>query len=106
MKVVLYKIQPAPRPDHMTSDGTVLHQWPYPLFVDETSEVHQSHSFNAVVGFVRDLAHQVIDFRLADVINGDENVIGAYVVVQDHDGGWATLITAVETFEKVRYIEK
>lgn len=96
----LYRIQPAPRTDHITSDGTELTQRPYPIVCDGAGNVEGMPSVSRVVGFVRDLARQQVDVswhEVAAVHVPLSDMVGTYVVVQDRSGNWSTLVTAVES---------
>jgi len=107
--VTLFKIQPAPKTDHITSDGTELQQRPYPIVVDEYGDVpepgQRSTGVVRVVGFTKDLARQEIDVPWWMFMRGRcamSDLVGSYVVIEQASGQLATLMTAVETFEKVR----
>jgi hypothetical protein len=102
----LYKIQPAPRTDHITDDGTELTQRPYPIVVDASGNAAENQALNVarVVGFVRDLARMEVDFSWHEVAAGHiamADVVGMYVIIQNREGAWSTLMTAVESFVKL-----
>ncbi len=97
-----WKIQTAPKTDHITGDGTELTQRPYPIVCDDWGNVVGLPTVSRVVGFVRDLARMEVDFSWHEVAArhiAEDEVVGMYVVIQAPDGHWATLMTAVETFE-------
>lgn len=98
----MFKIQPAPIPDHITEDGITLSKRPYPIIVDADGLTPEGGALDVVkvIGFVRDLSKQQVDLWWDDLMTlGDP--IGMYVIIQNRAGGWATLSTAVETFEEI-----
>ena len=94
---MIFKIQPASIPDHLTEDGQLLSKRPYPLTVDESGEIlNDSIQFVKVIGFVADLAKQQVDLWFADLTEADwPRIPGMYVIAVDPAGRWATLATAV-----------
>lgn len=95
------RVQPAPRTDNLTADGTELTQLPYPLFVGEDGAVGRQDFWDGrilrVVGFQRDLAVQQVDLWWRDALAAPEQAVGMYVVATDKDGGMFNLDTAIET---------
>jgi hypothetical protein len=104
-EAAMYKIQPAPIPDHITDDGETLSRRPYPIMVDRDgfTPVSGAQDIAKVIGFVRDLAKHQIDVRWHEVSTDPDSPyypVGMYVIVQNRAGQWATLSTAVDTFEE------
>lgn len=101
----MFKIQPAPIPDHITEDGVTLSRRPYPIIVDADGLTPEGGALDIVkvIGFVRDLSKQVVNLWWDDLMEDRDWTypVGMYVIIQNRAGGWATLSTAVETFEEI-----
>lgn len=100
-----FKIQNAPRIDHITDDGTAMTQLPYPIHADDTGQVQvpeiHAGTLVRVIGFQEDLARHEIDLWWADAQKDPTQAVGMYVVTTDDKGGMGVHMTAVDTFEKV-----
>ena len=96
----IVKIQPAPRIDNVI-DGHELTQLPYPLHVRSHDGKVLDNWAERVVGFARDLSRQQIDVWWAEAVRDMDpsEVVGLYIVIQNSDGGYAVLDTAVQKVE-------
>jgi hypothetical protein len=96
-------IQPAPRIDHITDDGTPLTQKPYPILVDQDGNVDHQDFWQGkvlrIIGFQRSYDVQQIDLWWRDAFQDPQKMIGMYPVSTDADGGMGNHDTPVESFK-------
>ena len=99
--VSIVTLQPAPRTDHITEDGTELQQLPYPFHVDPSGAIERQDFWRgiaaAVVGFVADPYRQEVDRYWEEVRDDPQQVVGMYVVTADGEGGMGTWPIAIDT---------
>lgn len=106
--------QPYDRPDHLTTDGTVLYQKPWALsfFLDGTPINPETvgELVTRIVGFTKDPSRQEVDlfwsswvrrFNAAPADSADfealmDETIGSYMVTLDGNGGMGAHETAVQ----------
>lgn len=102
---VRYRIQPAERPDAMSTDGHVGHQLPWPVVAHVDASVFGAHDHWCgkvvrVVGFQADLSKMRIDLHWDDFLADPQKAVGTYLVTSDKDGTWGVHDTAVSTVEE------
>lgn len=100
-----YRIQPAERPDAMSTDGHVGYQLPWPVVAHADGSVLGAHDHWCgkvvrVIGFQADLRKQRIDLHWDDFLRGPQKAKGMYLVTSDKDGAWGVHDTAVSTVEE------
>lgn len=101
----IFKIQNAPRVDHITTDGTELTQMPFPFFVGRDGKIGRQDVWNGsplrVVGFQRDLSVQQIDLWWKAAVEDPSRAVGMYLVTADSRGEFSGHLTAVDSVELV-----
>lgn len=97
-------IQPAPRVDHITEDGTELTQLPYPFHAGKDGVIQRQEFWEGkplrVLGFSRDLAKQQINLWWPEAWTDPERAIGMYVVTENADHSMQVTVTAVDSMTK------
>lgn len=95
----IIKLQPAPRIDNITADGTALHQLPYPFHVYEDGRVGEQDLWNGdpshVIGFQKDLARRMPDLWWADVVKDPQQAVGMYMVTTSTTGNTGVHLTSI-----------
>lgn len=94
-------LQPAPRVDSISDDGTELTQLPYPFHVRENGQILRQDFWKGnplwVVGFVADLNRREVDIMWHVAIKNPDRMVGMYIVTMNADDGVASHISAVDT---------
>lgn len=98
---MIITLQPAPRTDHITADGTELTQLPYPFHVAADGTVQRQDFWHgnpkSVVGFAHDPSVQRVDLWWDDAVKDPQQAVGKYVVTRDDKGGMAVHVIAIES---------
>lgn len=102
MTFSIITLQPAPRTDQITEDGTELQQRPYPFHVRSLDGWVESQDFwrgrpQRVVGFAARLDRQQIDLWWRDAVKDPQQAVGMYVVTRNSDGSMDVHMTAIES---------
>lgn len=104
-----YRIQPAERPDAMSSDGHVGYQLPWPVIANADGSVWGAHDHwcgkvTRVIGFQKDHAKQTLDLGWSGFLLDPQQAVGMYLVTSDKNGTWGVHDTAVSTVEREKAI--
>ena len=97
--MMIITLQPAPRTDHITEDGTELQQLPYPFHVNESGSVLNQEFWCGcpaqIVGFTTDLHRPEIDVWWREVVKTPDRAVRLYMVSANSDGSMCTHINAI-----------
>lgn len=95
----LITFQPSEFVDRVTEDGAELTKLPYPVHAwADTGRIPQGVGGTPgrrIVGFQRDLNRQQIDASWATIAYHPEDAVGMYVILENLDGSYSSLTTAV-----------
>lgn len=98
MKIIT--LQPSPRTDFLTDDGTELTRKPYPFHVRENGAIEGQDFWQGrplrVLGFAERLDREQVDLWWGDAVRDPQRAVGMYVITQDIVGGIAMHLTAIE----------
>jgi hypothetical protein len=101
MKIIT--LQPSPRTDHITEDGTELTQLPYPFHVTETGDVLRQDFWQGdpavVIGFQDRVDVQQVDLWWQDVVDDPQRAIGKYAITMDTVGNYSTRVIAIASVD-------
>jgi len=107
---VVYKMQPADRPDGMSEDGHVRYQKPWPVVARPDGSVVGADEqwcgkVTKVIGFQQYARRQRIDLHWDDFLLDPQQAVRMYLVTSDKDGAWGSHDTAVEAVTEVQIPE-
>lgn len=98
---MIITLQPSPRVDHLTEDGTELTQLPYPFHVDAKGDIQRQDFWRGnpakVIGFTNDPAVQRVDLWWDDAVKDPQQAVGKYVVTRDDKGGMSVHVIAIQS---------
>lgn len=103
---VVYRLQPADRPDGIHSDGTPMYQQPWPVVARPDGSVvgaddHWCGEVVQVIGFQAKPTVHSIDLNWSGFLLDPQQAVRMYLVTSDKNGNWRSFDTAVESVTEV-----